>query len=71
MKRAKTAFNVSRDWALHKAKELLTAAAPQHNVALSFDTRSVTVDLAVAFRQEENDPRGAFCAPYSNLQLPS
>ena len=71
VKKAKTAFNESRDWALHKAKDLLSTAAPQRAVALHYDSRSVTVDNVTAFRQEEHDPRGAFCAPFLELQLPN
>ena len=66
----KSKLNAQRDWALHKARELLEAAAPQKKVELVRNSRSVTVDSVVAFKQEKNEAGGTFCGNYGHLALP-
>ena len=59
----------TRDWALLTAKDLLLKEAGEG--AVKVEARTVTVNGAVAFKQEKEDSRGSFVGERSHLKLPS
>ena len=71
-KKDKTKINQSRDWAIHKAEELIKndPNARGKEVKVDFRLREVKVDSVLAFNQAETDLRGSFRTPYNHLKLP-
>ena len=73
VRKAKTKFAKSRDWAFYTAKDKLKEAAPGKTVEVKTDKgqRTVTVDSVVAFLQEKTEERGTFEGEFAHLSLPA
>ena len=63
--------NLTRNWALRKAEELLKKDTPNKVVKLVWSERRVTVNDVPSFKQDKSELRGSFCPPYTHLQLPN
>ena len=70
VKPAKSAVNLSRDYALRKAEELLKADSRAQDVQLVFQERCVRVRGVPVFTQAKHDLKGSFRAPFSDLAIP-
>ena len=70
MKMDITKFNRQRNWALYKAKELISKSPGGASAVADMQERQVKVDSEIAFKQEKYDSRGSFCGAFSALFLP-
>ena len=74
MKPATSALDLSRNWSLKKAEELIRAdpAAQSKEVTVKKgEGRGVFVDKELVFEQRDRYSRGGrFCAPFEHLELP-
>ena len=71
IKPGKTAIDLSRDFNLYKAADLIKADPKSTNKTVETKDRSVLVDGAVVFKQVERfDPKGNFEGEYVHLKLP-
>ena len=69
IKPAKSRVNLSRDWALRKAGELVKSHSGR-DAKIDFKGRTVSVGDVVVFEQTASELEGTFKGEFSRLRLP-
>ena len=68
--KALTAINMSRNWALRKAGELVKAASTGSEVKIDMKLRTVKIGDEICFKQEACETKGKFIDAWTRLTLP-
>ena len=71
IKKCKTSLQKARNYALIKTHEMLSAHSDNQDkaVELVWPQRQVTVDKAVAFKQNKEEQGGSFAPPVDSMSL--